>query len=92
MLTPCAECGNGVSTLASTCPKCGAPVNQKPTTIERTSKSIKAQQLLSGLAILVGVVMVFAGGAQGAALEAILFVAGAVWFVVVAVLGWWKNG
>src|SRR5438874_6337739 len=25
-LVPCAECGNSVSTLAATCPKCGAPL------------------------------------------------------------------
>ena len=92
MLTSCAECGNQVSTLAATCPKCGAPVNLKPTTIERTSKSIKAQQLLAFLLLAVGIVVAFIGSAGAAAVGALIFIIGAVWLIVVAVMAWWKNG
>lgn len=92
MLTPCAECGNQISTLAASRPQCGAPMNQKQTTIERTSKSVNAQQLLSILTMVVGACMAIADSAQGAAAGAVLFIVGALWLLAVAFVGWWKNG
>lgn len=94
MLTPCIECGSEVSTLAAACPKCGAPVNRKPTTIEQTSKSVKAQLLGAVSVMLFGAwEAVSSGGSpSAAALGGLLFVVGALWLLVVMIIGWWKNG
>lgn len=39
-LQKCHECGNDVSTEASNCPKCGAPVKKKPTILARVSAGV----------------------------------------------------
>ena len=50
-LISCPECANQVSTLAASCPNCGAPVvptaPESVMTIERTSKAIKVRILIT---------------------------------------------
>jgi hypothetical protein len=63
MLTKCAECGRDVSTKATTCPGCGAPVGISPSfastavqTVEATGKQWKMSQVVGVLLLLGGCV------------------------------------
>lgn len=62
-LIKCQECGNDVSTLAGSCPKCGAPIASAgsakalgtPVQVqERTSKKLKSQYLIAFTVMMIG--------------------------------------
>lgn len=64
-LIKCPECGNQVSNTANACPKCGAPIagasDVKATgdqlkTVQLTSKKLKKDLLINGLAFWIGVI------------------------------------
>jgi len=67
-LIKCPECSKDVSDKAPTCPNCGAPiaaasvdkkVGINVTTVQETSKRLKAQMLLASLSLAVGIVWPF---------------------------------
>ena len=60
-LIKCAECGNSVSTLASACPKCGAPVSRAPAPIDDDTRGAGFKGL-AALAIIVVIPMLFIMG------------------------------
>jgi uncharacterized membrane protein YvbJ len=62
-LITCSDCGNPVSPRASSCPKCGAPVQSAhaPEEIladgERRRSSGRLIKILSSIAMIVGIIM-----------------------------------
>ncbi|MBR3641156.1 MAG: hypothetical protein IKN53_03895 [Oscillibacter sp.] len=63
-MTTCRECGGEVSTLAETCPHCGAPQHQPPAQTEEPTgkKPISTKKILSIIALsLAGVSLLFGG-------------------------------
>lgn len=65
-LIACAECSAQVSDKAASCPHCGCPISDqatgdgrlRPTTIQQTSKDLKAQVLWSYGLFIMGIMMV----------------------------------
>jgi hypothetical protein len=106
-LIQCPECAKSVSTSATACPNCGAPIavaNEAKAagavlvTTQATSKKFKAQQLLSALMIIVGFVWLMTlgsqtspSGAQGV-IPVLLLLSGLIWFLVARVRAWWHHG
>lgn len=102
-LIQCPECKSEVSSLASACPKCAAPithaaaakaVGQGVTTTEVTSKALKKRRLISLAMIFGGLLLAMSGPSDPSAGTAgmALFVAGIVYFIVVSVQKWWHHG
>lgn len=76
MLQPCKECGHNVSTQASACPNCGAPIGTAPKQQQSTAmvcprcqvpliareqaSAVSGGGLLGALGFLIGVVVAFA--------------------------------
>ena len=78
-LISCPDCGTQVSDRAPTCPKCGAPIAGSSeaakagallTTVQQTSKRLKAHILVSGGCVAVGllwaIIAIAAGSQPGA--------------------------
>jgi L-lactate permease len=102
-LIKCPECQTEVSSLATACPKCAAPiaqiaaakaVGQQVTTTERTSKRIKKHALLSALLLIFGFIMVIGAGESNGmrTIGALIAAVGLVWFLTTRVRGWWHHG
>ena len=87
-LLTCPDCGHAVSPRAVSCPQCGCQF--KATTIERTSKSIKAFQIffvgIAGVAFLG-----WLAAPEEIGIRVILFI-GLVGFLVARLMAWWKHG
>ena len=101
-LIKCPECGNQVSTAAAACPHCGAPLSTKgagtpPTTIQLTSKRLKAHALLFMLLVLVGIVwFFFTLGADEtkpvpSAVAILMMLAGITGLVITKLCTWWHH-
>ena len=97
----CSECGNDVSDKAGSCPNCGAPISNSPSssrTIEETSKTWKSHQLFGGLATVVGLVgaMAIGGSYEGGGPAAMIFggigIVGIFWFIGARIMAWWHHG
>lgn len=96
-LIKCQDCGGDVSTRATSCPHCGAPIHaetahpapRNPTTIERTGKPYKLATLIAVL-LIVASIFALIGGADGSA--AVMFCIGALLFVFARIGAWWANG
>ena len=101
-LIKCSECGNSVSDKAVTCPHCGAPISraketaaagQALTTVQQTSKKLKAELLLAiGLASFGFLLLWLEGsssqyGAIGGGLAAV----GLLWFLITRIRIWWHH-
>lgn len=103
-LIKCPDCSKEVSKRASVCPNCGCPIaggnnsqtswektqisGKKVQTIEKTSKNLKGQQLLSALIMIIGFfscIVVHPGGS-------FLLLIGGVWYLVVSISIWWHHG
>lgn len=115
-LTACPDCGGKVSKSAPACPICGRPIagaraggylNPTPSgsvlTTERTGKSLKLQQALATLTLLIGItclITAFVGYSQERAVElgkTMLIGAAMVgvslpWMIVVRMKSWWRHG
>jgi hypothetical protein len=95
----CHDCGREVSSEAVSCLGCGAPIAAAPVrapvhTIERTSKHLKLQQLLSVTTILVGSGWLVGGGLATwteALASALVVWAGFLWLWVTKVRMWWHH-
>jgi len=103
-LIQCPECSKEVSDKAPTCPKCGAPiaaasvdreVGVNLTTVQATSKRLKAQMLLAALSLSVGIVWVIlaanASEPTSLAVPTSLFVGGLVWYAITRFRIWWHH-
>lgn len=101
-LVQCPECGSQVSTAAAACPKCGSPIGSPAvgtplSTIQQTSKRLKAQIILSSLAFGIGLVWVltaFAGDAENPSLSPIavtLFLVGMICYLTTKFRIWWHH-
>ncbi len=66
-LINCSECGNQVSSIAASCPKCGAPITSvttkdfnvigtQITTVQETSKKLKLHVLIAVFLIFMGII------------------------------------
>lgn len=102
-LIKCPECGTEVSSLASACPKCAAPiaqataakaVGQSVTTTEATAKSLKKQMLYATALLCVGVVTIIGAdtGSSASVVGVLLCLAGLVWFIATRARAWWHHG
>jgi len=104
VLIKCPECSREVSDKAPTCPKCGAPiaaasvdreVGVNLTTVQATSKRLKAQMLLAVLSLSVGIVWVIlavnASERGSLAVPTSLFVGGLVWYAIIRFRIWWHH-
>jgi hypothetical protein len=106
-LVACADCGTQVSTRATACPKCGAPVGapapastealppdaKEVVTTQLTSKALKQQQLFAGLLCVVSVIgMIASDSGGGKAFWVFGLLGGLVWFIVTRFRAWWHHG
>ena len=100
-LIPCPECKREVSTLAASCPHCGAPVvnfrlvspgKETVVTTLLTSKRYKLQRLVAlALAVIGWVIIIFGPPGSGVA-GLILLIVSIGWSIVVCILIWWHHG
>lgn len=99
-LIQCTECNNEVSSLATACPKCGAPIAfaaggapafsaTHVTPIEQTGKRYKGQMLIASLVCAGGVVLAIAGSP---AIGLAALVIGVVWYFIARFGAWWDHG
>jgi uncharacterized membrane protein YiaA len=102
-LIKCPECSTEVSSLATACPKCAAPIAQKAsaqavgqqvTTTELTAKRLKKHMLYATGLLCVGVVTIIGAetGSSASAIGVLLCVAGFGWFLATRVRSWWHHG
>ena len=91
-LIKCPECGKEVSDKAPACPSCAYPL--QATTIEATGKSWKGTLIVSVLAMIFGVIGLFASGATGAGgwIAFILMIGGFIGYLCSRIGGWWEHG
>ena len=109
-LIECPDCSKKVSDSAPACPNCGRPIASAReaqaagvalTTIQETSKKLKAHQLISVLLIMVGTAWFFVanfGAVSNPANESIssffsvwfVFI-GLIWFTVTRLRVWWHH-
>jgi len=105
-LINCPECKNQVSSTASSCPKCGAPIAGSTgagtplTTTQLTSKRLKMQVVFSALTFWIGLIwLIFAivAASQGNASDGapvvpgIITFIGAVWGITTKLRIWWHH-
>jgi len=101
-LTRCPECGNEVSTAATACPKCGAPIASPAigtplSTIQQTSKRLKAHIMFSCFALAIGLIWLltgFVGEAENPSPSPIaitLLLLGSVYYLATKFRIWWHH-
>lgn len=88
----CPECGKEISDRARACPHCGTPISDKETTIEKTSKRYKGQQLGGCLLSIVGVIIAAGGSETGGTIGGVMIVIGLVLFLASRFGAWWHHG
>lgn len=99
-LIECSECGNSVSSLSASCPKCGNPIAARAdtlaagtqiTTTQQTAKKFKRHMLIGGAICCVGVVLAVSKS-DYSPLGGAVFLAGLVWYLAARIRAWWNNG
>ena len=102
-LVKCSECGKQVSDKASACPGCGAPISAAGAgtpiqTMQKTSKKLKAQQLLAGVFFTFGIFAIIFNGVYASHENTsmstgviIFFVIGLIWYISVKMRIWWHH-
>jgi len=106
-LINCPDCGNQVSDRAPTCPKCGAPIAGREetitlgdslTTIQETSKRLKAQIVMSSLCFWVGLLLLVVvanatktGEEFSPAFPILLSAVGLIWYLTTRFRIWWHH-
>lgn len=104
-LVNCSECGNPVSTAAASCPKCGAPVGSDKigtplSTIQKTSKHLKIQIIISSLLCCIGIIGFFIillledqmRNPFVITSPILILFTGLVWYIIIKVRIWWHHG
>ena len=97
VLIKCSECEKEVSNKAAACPGCGAPFESEAigsgvkrlTTIQRTSKSIKLQGVLTGIMMIVGVYLMVKHPDDTS--PTLIFLIGFIWFIMNRIRKWWHH-
>ena len=91
-LIKCEECGKEISSLATSCPSCGKPINGNVVTTQQTSKHWKLIKFISWIVFLIGLSNAFAGQTAAAKSAGIAFAVLAFVGILVAKFGsWWTN-
>jgi len=97
-LVRCSECGNQISTLAASCPKCGAPAGTRGigtplSTIQQTSKRLKLHIVLASVVFWIGTVWLFMAPPSSIPMLVAVFttIAGGVWYLVTRLRVWWHH-
>jgi len=106
-LINCSECNNQISSLAASCPYCGAPaltsqgINTPLATIQLTSKRLKIQLAISATIFLVALfwfvaaAFAFKNGVlystNSYAVGGIVLVAGIIWHITTKIRIWWHH-
>jgi uncharacterized OB-fold protein len=99
-LIKCGECGNEVSTKASSCVNCGAPIStskeikavgSKLYTTQATSKKLKLHSLISSGLIILGIIMLANSGSEPTTTPILLMLLGLFWFILNRVRIWWHH-
>lgn len=109
-LIKCPECSKDISNKARWCVGCGFPMASDfprgtsvsdVITIEKTSKSIKIQQIVPETMMLIGFFCLFALMLQPDVHKSVvimiivgacMFPIGFIWNIVVNIKGWWRHG
>lgn len=95
-LYKCPECGYpAVSTEAKSCPKCGAPIASKeistpPATVRGTSKSLKTQERLAAVILIVGFALL-AYSDYNSRIGWFMTLMGAGWAFITRIRIWWHH-
>ncbi len=105
-LISCPECNNQVSSTAATCPQCGAPIAEAAgskaagaplTTVQETSKRLKAHIIFSSIIFWIGVVWLFVGinaekqGGEQSEIPGLMLFVGIVWYIATKFRIWWHH-
>ena len=95
-LISCPECYKNVSTLAVSCPNCGAPISkakETKATIQATRKELKLHTLLSILVICISFVWIVVAvqADKNPFIAAFIFFGGIVWYLVTRFYIWWHH-
>jgi len=104
-LVKCPECGAKVSTTAAACPSCGAPAvllntgngnTCTPTTIQQTSKKLKAHLVISRMLLIIGAAwtLIAWGSSQPSMsqnLSITMLAIGAIWYPMTKLRIWWNH-
>lgn len=98
-LVQCPSCAHGVSDQARACPQCGHPfaAEQRPRTIEQTSKRFKAQQLVGVALVVIGFIVLIGGssannGAGAVGIGTPILGVGVLVYLAARMQAWWNNG
>ena len=99
-LIKCPECGNQVSTLASTCPQCGVPINNEDSTtssltIQETSKQLKVYIIYSSLIFWFGLILLIWSLLREKSfvigLSVFFLLIGCILFLITKLRIWWHH-
>lgn len=101
-LVKCPECSTQVSTAASACPKCGAPIatpgiGTPLSTIQQTSKRLKVHIIFSSLAFWIGLIWLLIvinsdnPPPNSSPIPVLLILIGLVWFLITKFRIWWHH-
>ena len=96
----CPECNNDVSTLAKSCPKCGAPItaisknfnqSEEITTVQLTSKKLKKQGCIYPIVLIIIALIIGQAGHFGARTGVFLVLAAVIIYIITNIRIWWHH-
>lgn len=101
----CPECGANVSDKAPACIQCGAPLASASethaagaplTTMQGTSKKLKAQSLIYGILLMLGIIFFITDIGNSSSGDTSIFaflwvLLSLIWFVVTKARIWWHH-
>jgi uncharacterized membrane protein YvbJ len=101
-LVHCKECEQEISDKATSCHKCGVPIDfssesvaNQISDIQLTRKSLKLQSFISKAMVIIGLVMVlFTMGqhsSDASELPSLILTVGIIWNVVNRIRTWWNH-
>jgi len=78
----CKHCGSDLSSPAPTTGKTNVQ------TIEQTAKSLKSQVLVGGIIMLIGIIIIIAGGFK---LGGVVAAVGVIYAIIIKTRIWWEH-